>query len=181
MEVKDVNFKLLMLVGLLIASAAVMPNVLAKFQGQHYFIAGANVDCIKCHADVAQELSSGQVHSTFACRDCHVSVPRTKGYQFHAAALVECLACHDGTQGPDVLHGRYPVNGTDSAHWPFVKGANETLGLLAGANEACIACHTHGGYATLTELTNYSVTATYSCTNPSDITTCSWSFSVSVE
>ena len=190
------NLRLLMLVGLLIASAAVMPNVLAKFQGQHYFIAGKNVDCTKCHSDVAQEYNKSMneqgVHGTLVtggdintgCRECHVTAPENKGYKFHAAALVECLACHGENPwpgAPNVLTGNKPLKSKDSAHWPFVEGANTTLGLLAGANEACIACHTHGGNATLIELKNYSVTAKYSCTDPSDITTCSWSFSISVE
>ena len=169
----SMNFKLLMLVGLLIASAAVMPNVLAKFQGQHVFIKGKNVDCIKCHADVQQELQKSQIggHISMGCRGCHVAIPELQGYKFHAAALVECIACH----------GKVPSEFTDvEGHKPFLETMNTTE-FMAGANEACIACHTHGGYAELIEAKNYTVNAAYNCTDSSDITTCSWSFSISVE
>ncbi len=191
-----VSFKILMLIGLMIVSITVMPNILAKFQGQHYFIAPQNVQCTKCHADVAQELnqsmSEQQIHTSLgttledACRACHITAASNKNMQFHAAALVECLACHDGSwtapvPAPNVLTGPRPINGTDAAHRPFIEAMNTSFTTLSGPNEACIACHTHAGKAVLTEYSNYTVHANFSCTDPADINTCSWTFSISVQ
>ncbi len=167
--------KVVLIFGIIILSITVMPNILAKFQGQHYFIAPQNVQCTKCHADVAQELQQSEIigHIQQGCRGCHVAIPDIQNYEFHAAALVECLACHGGVSSE--------FNEVVEAHRPFFIAANETFNTMSGANEACIACHTHGGKAELTEPKNYTVYANFTCDNPSDITTCKWIFKVGIK
>jgi len=161
------------LVILAIAIAAIgmvaLPETLALFAGQHNWYAVINggtdpipvdgkygVPCMKCHEDVQQQMlamNSVGAHSNMAttCEECHiVSVLDTTGNvgggdvagaNIHAATAPECMDCHDGsfTGAPRA----YTIkNGTQEAHKDFIASA-ELNDLMEGANEACVACHTH--------------------------------------
>ncbi len=152
-------------IGLIALVLLVMPNAIAKFSGQHEFINGSNVDCGKCHATEHTALSSkSDAHINMSCMDCHIpnnssaadkyynpyqSSGTTATASYHAAALVECLYCHGDLAGNTTRFGRVipAANVTEellsdtAAHKPFFLAANAS-DLLAGANEACIACHT---------------------------------------
>lgn len=125
------------------------------------------IPCQKCHADVYAELKLSQkddntgVHNSQTCSTCHmtalenmedgvVSGGDLPGANIHAAGLPYCLDCHSRNisninNGPDA---RTILTGSLEAHIPFATQAaldNQTDGtaLLKGANEACVACHTH--------------------------------------
>lgn len=161
------NKKLLLGIAVLAIGIVVLPQTIAMFSGQHNFydtltIGGSGVPCEKCHADILAELQQpGQVnlaHATISgtgtvrdgCESCHGTVAAgkeglTQGPTgtFHAAIAPACLDCHGGglTSGPG-LNAMQIVNGTDEVHKKFVNVSEQQL-FLKGANEACIACHTH--------------------------------------
>jgi len=107
-----------------------LPSTVSLFSGQHSrydlnaSMGGASgrniVPCEKCHADIADEMSSGAngVHSDLTCAMCHrapftgytdarghyyigsgIYAP-TPGKEAHAASVVECMDCH-GSKGKD--------------------------------------------------------------------------------
>jgi hypothetical protein len=186
-----------------------LPSTISLFAGQHVWYdlsAGINeVPCEKCHADVIGEMQSGAngAHRNVTCAMCHRTPfndyiygsgegdGSTPGKEAHAAAVIECMACHGiyndkgsgshhGSSTPPEYeecgrcHGGHggewgPSRGTDdfisaggfgiedpmnpghnttdedtgekAAHKKFVLDAmNDTT--MAGANEACLACHT---------------------------------------
>jgi hypothetical protein len=185
-----------------------LPSTMSLFAGQHVWYdlsAGINdVPCGKCHADVAEEMQSGVngAHRNVTCAMCHRTPfnnyiygsgegdGSTPGKEAHAAAVIECMACHGiyhdtgpgNHHGPSTppeyeecgrCHGGHgvwgpsrgepdfisaggfgiedPTNpghnttdedtGENAAHKKFVLDAmNDTT--MAGANEACLACHT---------------------------------------
>ncbi len=88
----------------------ILPNTVSLFAGQHYWYnlsgSGNDVPCVKCHADVYEELKLG-VHRNLRCEDCHranksityASVSGsytnyTPGKEAHAATCVACMLCH---------------------------------------------------------------------------------------
>ena len=88
----------------------VLPSTVSIFHGQHIWYNlsgyGNNVPCVKCHADVYEELQQS-VHKNLKCSDCHranksityASVNGnytnvTPGVQAHAASIVACMMCH---------------------------------------------------------------------------------------
>ncbi|MBC8521530.1 MAG: hypothetical protein ISS94_01510 [Candidatus Syntrophoarchaeum sp.] len=176
-----------------------LPGTVSLFGGQHTWydlsesIEGAsgrnNVPCEKCHADVAEEMTSGAngVHRDLTCAMCHrapftgytyarghyyigsTEYAPTPGEEAHAASTVACMDCHGGTgdggtnhwsdreyagkcskcHGPyDLTAGGFGLtprsydSGTKAAHKTFVLNAINNTDM-EGANEACIACHTH--------------------------------------
>ncbi len=158
--------------GLLAVVSLAMPRAVAKFTGQHTFINGSAVNCEQCHPDIGAELRLGEVHnwssvSGSSCRVCHIIRisgsdlynaygGNTSGY--HAAALVECTYCHGNYNGSATGYSTPPVpaanvtaefeNASIEAHRPLYYRARNASGVdttnyLLGANEACIACHTH--------------------------------------
>lgn len=165
------NSKILILsIAVIAVGLFAMPSTLSLFAGQHTFYNGSSVNCAKCHQDIANEVSSGGVHTTITsqsgrakCRVCHTTgevtnVPLGKnasgaGYDLgtksrnnsnnsnaHAAVTVECVSCH--TQVPA------EITGVDEAHGPFynstkAQSATNGTNILKGANEACVGCHTH--------------------------------------
>lgn len=161
------NKKIWLGIAVLAIGLIVLPQTIAMFSGQHNFydtlpIGGTGVPCEKCHADILAELSQpglvNEAHMTIGgsgtvrdgCESCHGTIAATKegltqgpGGQFHAAIAPACLDCHGGglTAGPG-LSAIQIVNGTSEVHKKFVNVSEQTL-LLKGANEACIACHTH--------------------------------------
>ena len=169
--------KVLLVLGVLILIITVMPSASAKFTGQHTFISGSEVDCAKCHSRVAQELSGSDVHNfsvsgyaSGACRVCHIirlGGSLNNSYQggtspYHAAALIECTYCHGENAGKPTGYGTAAIppvnvtaefeNSTLEAHIPLYMSAKYgSTDLLVGANEACIACHTHAANVTVSE------------------------------
>jgi hypothetical protein len=165
-EVKLMQKKYWLMIAVMAIGIVVLPQTIAMFAGQHNWYdtvqAGNQVPCIKCHADIFQEISQGasssvnglhrtQVGDNTGCDACHVTTaPVTQeglmqgpGGQFHAAAAPACLDCHSGTGGG----GRSAieiVNGTEEVHKAFVN-QSVIAKFLKGANEACISCHTHIG------------------------------------
>ncbi|TFH42591.1 MAG: hypothetical protein E4G94_06025 [ANME-2 cluster archaeon] len=133
-----------------------LPATMAYFDGQHTFVDGADVDCEKCHTTIGEEFASTQSHDAMACRDCHVTtlMGGTSGYQNnaskvgHASTAVECMDCHNSLQssapqaGPE---GDHDITNTSAAHnaWYLSALDNEDTTLKNGANEVCVACHTH--------------------------------------
>ncbi len=88
----------------------VLPNTVSLFAGEHYWYnlsgTGNNVPCVKCHADVYEELKLS-AHRNLRCEDCHranksityASVSGsytnvTPGKEAHAASCVACMLCH---------------------------------------------------------------------------------------
>lgn len=156
------NKKILLGIAVLAIGLIVLPQTIAMFSGQHFFydtltIGGTGVPCEKCHADIMSELTQpGLVNEAhqfdtanprIGCQSCHGTVAAQKeglvqgpSGTFHAAIAPACLDCHSGT-GPG-LNAIQIVNGTSEVHNKFVNVSEQTL-LLKGANEACIACHTH--------------------------------------
>jgi hypothetical protein len=179
-----------------------LPSTMSLFAGQHVWYdlsAGINeVPCEKCHADVMGEMQSSAngAHRDLTCAMCHRTPfnnyiygsgegdGSTPGEEAHAAAVIECMACHGiyddkgsgSHHGPSTppeyeecgrCHGGHgwgpsrgepdfisaggfgfnttwlvaPDTGEKAAHRKFVLDAmNDTT--MAGANEACLACHT---------------------------------------
>jgi hypothetical protein len=89
-----------------------LPNTVSLFSGQHTWYdlsAGPNdVPCEKCHAEIADEMQSGEngAHGDLTCAMCH-RTPFTDytygsgngsgsapGEEAHAAAVIECMDCH---------------------------------------------------------------------------------------
>lgn len=88
----------------------VLPSTVSLFAGEHYWYnlsgTGNDVPCVKCHADVYEELQLS-VHKNLRCEDCHranksityASVSGsyknyTPGKEAHAASCVACMMCH---------------------------------------------------------------------------------------
>ncbi len=103
---------LLMIIALALG-VLVLPSTLSLFAGEHYWYnlsgAGNDVPCVKCHADVYEELHSSisGPHKDLKCEDCHranksityASVSGsytnvTPGKEAHAASCVACMMCH---------------------------------------------------------------------------------------
>lgn len=137
-----------------------LPATLAYFDGQHVFVAGADVDCTKCHTDINDEFNVQnnvglKPHQSIDCRDCHVTTtmggtnlnqnPANK--EGHASTAVECMDCHDSALGIAQAgpNGDHDITNTTAAHnaWYQAALANSDTTLKNGANEVCIACHTH--------------------------------------
>ncbi len=88
----------------------ILPSTLSIFHGQHVWYnlsgPGNDVPCVKCHADVYEELQLS-AHKNLRCEDCHranksityASVSGsytnyTPGKEAHAASCVACMMCH---------------------------------------------------------------------------------------
>ncbi len=142
---------------------------------------------------------------TLDCKDCHLGPNWESGETWyeasqieqvfynsnqetlvlHGAALVECLWCHGDMQytfwGGANITAEFE-NSTIEAHRPLYFRAKNASGLdtndiLAGANEACIACHTHATNVTVAHAEKYlNVTAYYTGTGAYD----GWNISFSV-
>ncbi len=173
------NSKILLIgIGILAVGLVALPQTLALFVGQHNWYdtnTPANgVPCAKCHADVLQEIQTtgavNTMHSTQTsdggCQACHMTTAAARegltvgpGGQFHAAMAPACIDCHSpGGTGLSAVEVQF---GTEEVHKPFVAQANSTsVGFLKGANEACVACHTHVSVdIAWTKATNMSLTA----------------------
>jgi hypothetical protein len=181
-KMKKISGTLMLLLAIVVLGVMVLPETYALFSGQHDFYdttpIGNQVPCQKCHSDIYDELSQpGKVnlmHKTMGCDQCHVTAaPNSEGMyqgpggQFHAAALVSCIDCHNRTllygtfdhlsiagsglgcldchKNPQSFPGNFSaveIYSPDESHKNFAEGAGNSK-LLKGENEACISCHTH--------------------------------------
>ncbi len=173
--------RLILVMGLLSLVLLVMPSASAKFTGQHAFKAGSEVQCTKCHADIASELNTGagKAHHNWngtnasivdeECRACHIpnlGAPYNNVYggataSYHAAALIECTYCHSDNNGTTVKYVSKTIPaanvtaellGSNAAHTALLKvfeADKPGADYLKGANEACLACHSDAGNATI--------------------------------
>ncbi len=106
----DYGKAVLLIIIVLAVGVLVLPNTVSLFAGQHYWYnlsgPGNDVPCVKCHADVYEELKLG-VHKNLRCEDCHRAnksityasvsgsyINYTPGRQAHAATCVACMMCH---------------------------------------------------------------------------------------
>jgi hypothetical protein len=131
-----------------------LPSTVSLFSGQHTWydlgasIEGAggrnNVPCEKCHAEIGDEMISGDngVHKDLTCAMCHrtpftgdtyarghygPNAP-TPGQEAHAASTVECMDCHDGAGDKGTWHyaDREYVGWCDKCHKSPGWGYNST-------------------------------------------------------
>ncbi len=107
-------------------------EVLAKFNLQHTFISGQNINCSKCHPEEAGNLSISVYHSNLDCNSCH-NTTFYQNIQTHAATTINCTDCHENIENE--------ITNEDEAHRALYLYARE-FNLRRGANEACIMCHT---------------------------------------
>ncbi len=176
----------LLTIALLAVGMYFLPATLSIFSGQHTFVNGSEVNCMKCHNDIYNEIypSGGGTqppHWSFGqtCNACHRTgaVPPfwdvgisaytetnvTSNPNAHAAVTVECVFCHDLIVDE--------ITGSQEAHGSYYNASNQTS-LLKGGNEACVGCHTHtminvtwrrpGGYGINANLTGGSWNLSFS-------------------
>ncbi|HID43274.1 MAG TPA: hypothetical protein EYP30_05775 [Archaeoglobaceae archaeon] len=138
----------------------VLPQTINVFAGGHTFYnfeEGGN--CIKCHADVFEELKVSAYHSTVdgvpgvdggECLGCHrANVTVTRGEK-HAATITSCSYCHLNASNVfgAPLAGGFGLSGSENdtgkyaMHSSFVYYSGKDV-LLGNETEACIACHTN--------------------------------------
>jgi hypothetical protein len=167
------NRTILLGVAVLTIGFLVMPSTVSMFTGQHQWQDKWSIQCTRCHADIQTELESasnnhhkaadlGVADTDAACRYCHQTefgspgawddVNGTPGTA-HAAINVECLDCHGSTDQDTNIPSADEVDtefGATEAHQELYDNATASS-FMAGANEACVACHTlvtiqDGGY-----------------------------------
>ena len=110
---------IVMITVFLVIGVIALPSTISLFAGQHLWYGidayGNDVPCVKCHADVEDELRLSGHHSALYCEDCHrgmsinyssgyrdgsvydpYSIPLDDGWGAHAASTMACLYCHSG-------------------------------------------------------------------------------------
>lgn len=157
------NAKIMLLaISIVAVGLFAMPSTLSLLTGQHSFIGGDQysngVKCKTCHTNVYTELTAtSRPHNSLSdCRGCHagdsVTVPLSaagsSGVQLggrtnqHAAKINQCTACHLGVITP--------ITNNAEAHKPMYSQALDKNSVgLSGADEACTACHTNAGRASI--------------------------------
>jgi hypothetical protein len=146
----------------------VIPAIQSLFAGQHSFYdleGGLGGKCMKCHADVYDELTGHHkniagVASGEECTVCH-RVGSTSSNEMHAASTVACGYCHFNSSNPygaPVAGGfgksDFPVDtGISESHRSFVAGS-EGSSLLRDESESCAACHSD-----IREIINFTISA----------------------
>ena len=107
--------------------------------------AASTVECMECHEGFVADASSGD------CGSCHFGATSVHPVEWRDDTL--CGDCHLGYSG-DSFHGNQIEaggfnltvtsndTGIKAAHKAFVDDSISE-GLMEGANEACITCHTH--------------------------------------
>jgi hypothetical protein len=135
----------------------VVPAIQSLFAGQHSFYdlkGGFGDKCLKCHADVYDELTGSGHHKKIAgaasgeeCTVCH-RVGNISDKEMHAASTVACGYCHFNSLNPfgAPVAGGFGKSdetgdtGIYESHRSFVVGS-EGSGLLRDEDESCTACH----------------------------------------
>lgn len=148
-----------------------LPATVSLFAGQHVWYdlgaEGNQVPCVKCHADVADELEAGGHHKDLysddineACDACHrgntsmtyasgTGDSAIPGEEAHAASTINCGYCHFNSSNPTgaPVAGGFGQSdllsdtGTNASHYSFVVQSRDT-NILQNASESCVACHT---------------------------------------
>jgi hypothetical protein len=136
----------------------VLPQTINIFAGGHTFYSfeeGGN--CIKCHADIFEELKVSAYHSTVdgtsgvsgsECLGCHrANVTITHGKK-HAATLISCTECHLNSLFNAPVAGGFGLSGLDNdtgiyeIHSSLVYYSGQDP-LLPNESESCVACHSN--------------------------------------
>lgn len=149
----------------------VLPTTVSLLASQHSFYKvneGYESRCIKCHADIYEELKGGSNHSTIdgssgfsgkECLSCHrANVSMTyanasknqPGEEAHAATITDCGYCHFNRNnnfnapvaGGFGLSDLQPDTGRYASHQNFVIKSRKG-NLVLNHSESCIACHTN--------------------------------------
>ena len=117
----------LIMIALFAIGVLVLPSTVSLFAGQHLWYdinaEGNDIPCVKCHADIAEELKNDPFHRGFSstgdinrdCEVCHRGVNITyaigdtnqPGKEAHAASTLSCLICHSDN---------WDVHGTGEGH-----------------------------------------------------------------
>ncbi|MFP3909162.1 MAG: hypothetical protein ACLFVI_06040 [Archaeoglobaceae archaeon] len=181
------------MVALFTMGLVVLPTTVSLLAGQHSFYEtneGYESRCIKCHADIYEELKGGANHSTvdgssglsgkecLACHRANVSITYANasknqpGKEAHAATTTDCGYCHFDQNnsfnapvaGGFGLSNLEPDTGAYASHYSFVIQSREG-DLISKHSESCIACHTN----CMVEINfNVSVKSRVSVTNTAD-------------
>ena len=145
-----------------------MPGAISTFKDEHSWKDSENVSCTGCHSAEASALeNSDNYHhdaealgvgtTDDACKYCHLikfekntfevkdNDEKRENKNVHSTLTIECLDCHSITgphSDPNTVSVEKDFNyGSIESHMPFYERALES-DRLAGANEACVACHT---------------------------------------
>jgi len=149
----------------------VLPSATSLFAGQHLWYDlsyDKSVPCVKCHADVYDELKLSANHSMVdgeagldggECLICHranasityaeVNSTLKPGKEAHAATITNCGYCHFNSSNPfnAPVAGGFGQSdltddtGVNASHYSFVI-QSENSSLLHKESESCVACHT---------------------------------------
>ncbi|MFO7966589.1 MAG: hypothetical protein R6U44_03215 [Archaeoglobaceae archaeon] len=161
----------LIMVALFTMGMVVLPTTVSLLAGQHTFYEvneGYESRCVKCHADIYEELKGGSNHSTVdgqsgfsgkECLGCHranVTITYANasidqpGEEAHAATTTYCGYCHfDQNNNFDApiaggfgLSNLQPDTGIYASHNSFVIQSKKEK-MVSNYSESCIACHTN--------------------------------------
>jgi hypothetical protein len=127
-----------------------------------------NMECWFCHrtgsltgytyasGDGGGAIAGEEAHaaSTVECMACHYGFTMASHpgeWSAGELGFTQCAKCHGAFPGDSYLleaggfnlTGNLTDTGTAAAHWAFVNDSIYKSDLMEGANEACIACHTH--------------------------------------
>lgn len=149
----------------------VLPSTVNLFAGGHSFYnlnQGYESRCIKCHADIYDELKASTNHSAVdgsygwsgeECQVCHRAntsitfsnaTTKTPGKEAHAATIIHCGYCHLNSSNlfNAPLAGGFGLSdmgndtGYNASHYSFLIEAKDS-NLLKNESEPCVACHTN--------------------------------------
>ncbi len=167
----------------------VLPSTLSIFSGEHQWYnlsTPYGAKCLKCHADVYDELTAGAYHDTvdgtpgfsgtecYYCHRANASITyangssSTSGNEAHAASTISCGYCHfnsSNVYGAPVAGGFGLSNlandtGVNSTHFELAVGTSVGSDVYPGETEACVFCHTTVWVKiNFTSYTSYNITA----------------------
>src|SRR3990172_8012888 len=123
-----------LIVAILTISIVAIPQIYSLFSGQHSFYDKGTSTCLKCHADIRQELDSSMHHLGFTCENCH-AMNVSSNLTHEAGINPRCLDCHGNPPGvvidrngnmlvapiANVFSGNAP---NEESHHPFVESAD---------------------------------------------------------
>ncbi|UCH88599.1 MAG: CxxxxCH/CxxCH domain-containing protein [Thermoplasmata archaeon] len=143
------NLKQKLLLLMLLSLIAIIVGIISTeslFKNQHVFEDTNTLDCERCHEDIWNEINSDSTmpHYQKNCTDCHQHTSVfTAGKEHAAVGAIECQACHSNSVresgSPGGTEGfNYSTNEAHRLLYDYAL----TDSLMAGANEACVACHT---------------------------------------
>ncbi len=159
---------------IVIASAIgflVIPSTVSVFSGEHLWYdlsTPYGEKCLKCHADIYDELTAGASHDTvdgnpgfsgtecYYCHRANASITyangslSSAGEEAHAASTISCGYCHFNSSNPygAPVAGGFGLSnlandtGVNSTHLELLSGTAFQSSVYPGETEACIFCHT---------------------------------------